>query len=164
MKKMILMSLVTLTAVMSHAAGRQEASEICKSFTFDSDRNQCIAEIGKHNYYEQNAINVCKTFTFDSDKQACVKAISDKSYEAYETDNCARSTFDSDKLKCLNDNGRPVTQTPPPPPPPPGYPGCLSKFDVISQLQNIDRQVYFNRNNDARINIADLINRLQRCP
>lgn len=159
MKKMILMSLIALTGVMSHAAGRQEASEVCKSFTFESDRTQCIAEIGKHSYYEQRALDLCRAFTFDSDKMTCIKTIGDKSFEQYETDSCAQSTFDSDKMKCLRDNGRPAA-----PIPPPAYPGCLSKGQVIMQLQNIDRQVYYNRNNDARIGINDLINQLQRCP
>lgn len=162
MKQMVLIALMTVTGLMAQAAGRQEASAVCSSFTFESDRNACIKEIGQHNYYEQSALDICKGFTFDSDKQNCMRIIGDKQFDQYETENCAKNTFDSDKIQCLKTSGRVATPVPPPPPPP-GYGSC-SAGQTILQLQNIDRSVYMGRNNDARIQINELISRLQRCP
>lgn len=162
MKQMILIALMTMTGLMAQAAGRQEASEICTSMSFDSTRNQCISELAKYDYFEQGAIDLCKGMSFDSGKIECVKVIGNKAYEAYEIDNCRKSSFDSTKTQCLSTAGRAASPVPPPPPPP-GYGSC-SAGQTILQLQNIDRSVYAGRNNDARIQINELINRLQRCP
>jgi hypothetical protein len=161
MKQMILIALMTMTGLMAQAAGRQEASAICTSMSFDSNRNQCISDLARYDYFEQGAIDICRGLSFDSGKNECVKVIGNKSYEAYEIDNCKKSSFDSTKTDCLKNSGR--VATPVPPPPPPGYGSC-STAQTILQLQNIDRSVYMGRNNDARIQINELISRLQRCP
>ena len=158
MKLVLLIATMILTGVMAHAADRNAASAICKSMTFDSDRNACISEIGKYEYFDQSAINVCVSMTFDSDKAACVRKIGDKSYDTYEIENCARMTFDSDKGTCLQNAGRRIQPNPIP------EPGCMDKQTLIFELQRLDRMVYDRENNRARNTIYDLITSLQRCP
>jgi hypothetical protein len=148
------MALVVLSGVLAQAAGRQEAYEICTSMTFDSDRNACVSAIGKHEYFDQGAINVCVGMTFDSGKSECVSNIADKTYDPYETTNCAKNSFDSGKNECLKSSGRPAH----------GRSGCLSKQDVIFELQLLDRMVSHGDNLRARDAIYSLINNLQACP
>lgn len=149
----IVMVLMVLSGSLVQAAGRQEASEICTSMSFDSDRNSCISAISKFDYFEQGAINICLRLSFDSDKKQCVSNIGNKTYELYEITNCEKNSFDSGKIQCLKDAGRPMQ----------GNPGCLDKQGVIYQLQVLEGMVYRGENNRARNSIYDLINNLQRC-
>lgn len=160
MKTIVFITLMTLTGALAQAAGRNEAAQVCKSMTFESDRNACISAIGKYSYFEQGAIDICVSMSFDSEKSNCVTMIGDKSYEAYEIENCAGMTFDSQKWECLKNNGRRV-QTPPPPAPPST---CVSKQQLVSELQRLDYMVYNGDNFRARNVIFDLISALQRCP
>ncbi|MGZ3746601.1 MAG: hypothetical protein ACXWRE_04510 [Pseudobdellovibrionaceae bacterium] len=154
LKSILMVSLMTLSAFGAQAAGRQEASEICSSMSFDSSRNGCIAAIGKYDYFEQGAINLCMSMSFDNSKLECASTIGNKSYEPYEITNCEKNSFDSGKNQCLKTSGRSFQS----------YPGCLSKQDVIFQLQDLDRMIYHGDNNRARSAIYNMINSLQRCP
>ena len=79
---------------------------VCKNLSFESDRNKCLEIIRPHNYFDNQALAICASFTFDSNKFQCLTNIAEKQYEAYEIDACKNKSFDSDKLTCLKVNGR----------------------------------------------------------
>lgn len=153
--KGLLIAVITLTGVFATAAGRNEAATICQKMKFDSERNKCVATVGRHEYYDLEAINVCKTIKFDSEMNSCLEAIGDKTYEAYEIENCAKISFDSDKALCMRNTGKPYPVTPP---------GCMDKKGLIQELHRLDRIVYDGDIYYARNVIYDLITHLQRCP
>lgn len=161
MKQKFLLALIVLITVSAHAAGRQEASEVCASIGFDSHKQKCISNIAQFEYFDQGAIDVCKGMDFDSNKAECVLNIGNKSYDAYETAHCSSLSFDSKKNECLKKSGRPAELYPEPPFPPPG---CLSNQEIVFELQRLDSMVYRGENLRARNLIYDLIVSLQRCP
>ncbi len=156
MKLITLIVLMILFGAMVQAAGRQQAFEICTSMSFDRNRDACISAIGSFEYFDQAAIDICTSMSFDSGKLECIQNIGNKTYEVYESENCAKKSFDINKNQCLNTSGRPAQLFPPP--------GCLGKQDMIFELQRLDRMVYQGENLRARNTIYGLINSLQACP
>ncbi|HEY8271818.1 MAG TPA: hypothetical protein VIG33_13085, partial [Pseudobdellovibrionaceae bacterium] len=140
MRAGVMSVLVALSAVMAQAAGRQEASEVCTSMSFDSDRNYCISAISKYDYFDQGAINLCLGMSFDSGKKECISNIGNKTYDPYELTNCEKNDFDSSKNQCLKGAGRPIQ----------GHVGCLNNQDIIFQLQILEGMVYRGENGRAR--------------
>jgi hypothetical protein len=161
MKSMILIAFVLVSSALSaQAAGRQEASAICNSMTFDSDRSSCIGNLKNYDYFDSRAISICSRLTFDADKNNCVGAIGNKAYEEYETESCARETFDTNKVDCLGNGGKTFRPLPPPPP----QQSCMPRGRLIQKLEEVDRLVYNGQNRAARIELNDLMNRISRCP
>ena len=156
MKKLMLVFAVTLLGAIANAGTRADASEICNSMDFDSGKNACISKISSYEYYDNNAISVCKGMDFDSGKSSCIDAIGDKSYETYETNNCGGMDFDSEKLKCLTSTGRKHKKEP--------ISACLSKKQILAELNRISDLVYQGRNNQAQHLIYDLSMDLRKCP
>ena len=81
---------------------------VCKNLPFESDRNKCLEVIKQHTYFDNQALEICASFTFDSNKTQCLGTNAEKLYIDYEIDACKNSTFDSDKLNCLKVNGRAI--------------------------------------------------------
>ncbi len=150
MKVFILSGLILLSAVISDAAGREEAYRICEAMDFDSHKRECISKIRNYEYFELQAISICVGFDFDSGRLPCVDAIGDKSYDNYELRACSQEHFDSEKLKCLESSGKPAYNHP-------NY-GCISKSELQRELQRLERLVQLNDNGRA----IQLIRRLER--
>lgn len=156
MKAMILIAFVLVSsALTAQAAGREEASKICSSMSFESSRNQCLEKLRPFEYFDTGAIEVCKTMGFDSTMVQCVSAIGDKAYENYEIENCLAQDFDSTKLSCLNNNGKRYTR--------PQQQNCISKGRLVQKLKDVEYLVYNGQNRSAGFELRDLINTLEYC-
>ncbi|MNL28437.1 hypothetical protein D3C87_1500790 [compost metagenome] len=157
---MILIAFVLVSSSLSaQAAGREEASQICTSMSFDSGKSACIASIRNYEYFERGAIDICSGMSFDSGKLQCVTAIGNKTYENYEIQACEVQSFDSGKVSCLQNGGRAFRRSPPPP-----QRACFSKSRLIQKLQIVDDLVYNGQNRSARIELNDLMNQIANCP
>lgn len=160
MKSMILIAFVLVSSALSaQAAGRQEASEICSSMSFDSGKSACINSIRNYEYFDNGAIDICSGMSFDSGKLQCVVAIGNKTYENYEISACETQSFDSGKVSCLTNGGRTFRRSPPPP-----QRACMSKGRLLQKLQIVDDLVYNGQNRSARIELNDLMNQVANCP
>lgn len=149
-----------LTGVLSWAADRNEAATICQKMKFDSERNKCVATLGRFEYFDRSAIAVCKSMSMDAEMNSCVEAIGDKTYEPYEIENCNRALIDANKTACMKSAGRAYPAQPPPPPPS----SCIDKRSMIYDLQYLDRLVFDGDIYRAHLMISDMISTLQRCP
>lgn len=150
--KLFFLSLA-LSFASSFAGTRADAYElICKQFTFESTRNECMEKISKASYFENRAIEICTTFRFDSSKMDCLVAIIDKVYENYEADHCNNQTFESGKIDCLQKLGSRYS------------PNCLSNRAIIIEAQRTISEIHTGLATAAISRQQNLINYLSRCP
>ena len=121
----ILSIFAILLMTQAFAGDRTSAYEaICRHFAFESERDQCAAQIRPYNYFEDAALEICTTFSFNSTKMECLRNIGGKQYEPFEIERCRDTPFDSGKLSCLRNSGTPYNnQT------------CLPRQEILSQLQ-----------------------------
>ena len=89
--------------------GKNEVAAICQSLPFETDKDQCFANLRTANYFDIDAVSICKTFSFTDDKIRCISTIKDKYYEPYETRFCANKNFTDERMTCLATNGKPFT-------------------------------------------------------
>jgi len=88
--------------------GHEDAARLCGRLPFDSDKNDCLAQVSRAGYVERAAAGVCSAMSFTSDIRPCLEAISDKAYLNAEIDACSRESFDDGKISCLRSAGRPA--------------------------------------------------------
>lgn len=145
---------VLLMASISHGAGREEAyNGICKTMSFDSNKNSCMEKLKEFRYFSEGAISICTSLSFDSGKISCVTAIGDKRYENYELSSCAGQSFDSSKLKCLTDNGRKIGQSE----------SCVSNKELLNRLYRTQDALRSGDSRSADEYLSDLILALRSC-
>lgn len=125
MKKFILLTLALLSFNAFSGDRNTAYNVICKPMAFESDRNQCVAQIRPYNYFDDRALSICAGFAFNNVKMECLSYIADKYYAAYEIDTCRNTTFDSEKLACLRNNGNHG-----------GNQGCIPRREVLDQLRS----------------------------
>lgn len=154
MKVLILSGLILLSAAVSEAAGREEASQICRGMIMSRDTQSCMEKLTKYDHFDAGAINICRNIMASSSQLECVDNIGNKVYEKYEISSCRDMISDRDTNNCLKRLGRVANVMP-------GYPGqnygCISKRELQRELSRLERLVQYNDNGRA----LQVIRRLQ---
>ena len=103
----LLFGLSMLAAVPSEPSyddeGYEAAVKLCSSFSWESDRTECLSKI-RGKTFDERAVKICTTFSWDSNKTDCLQKISNKYYRSEtELKLCADITWESDRLNCLGE-------------------------------------------------------------
>lgn len=109
MKKVILIS-VFMFSFMGTAQA-VTAEDICKSFSFSSDRIACLTYIN-NKFMDDVVMEICDDLSFSSSKMGCLKATANKMYSLAQKEICGDASFDSGKVECLQATGTWVIQNP----------------------------------------------------
>jgi hypothetical protein len=151
--KLLIITLALISSTTVFAGDRNSAyNMICKPMTFESDRDECLAAIQPHHYFDDTALRICNSFTFSSTKIECLGYIADKTYEAYEVNACRDAAFDSDKLQCLRASGQNTGEQP-----------CLPKQELINQLRQAQYELHLGQTGTVDKRLTYLISSISTC-
>jgi hypothetical protein len=81
-------------------------NSICNSIINIEVKSMCAYQADQSKYFDNNATNLCQSLTWDTDKYGCINAISNKAYNSQMIEKCARNFNASDILICLQTSGQ----------------------------------------------------------
>lgn len=88
------------------ADGVREAALECSRIQGGADKNTCLDFVRSASFFDPAAVQACGKIGGYADKAQCIRAITDKTYAAWELEACDTHSGHADRVSCLSSGGR----------------------------------------------------------